>query len=44
MSNDAINSKISNHVNYNDIKSEITNRLTEYIFEKTIDNIPLGGI
>ncbi len=35
ISNDAINSKINNHVNYNEIKSEIINCLSTYIYEKT---------
>ena len=35
ISNKAINSKISKHVNYTEIKSEIVNQLTNYIYEKT---------
>ena len=35
ISNKAINSKISKHVNYNEIKSEIVNQLSNYIYEKT---------
>ena len=31
----AINSKIKNHVNYNEIKSEIITELSEFINEKT---------
>ena len=31
----AINKKIKNHVNYNEIKTEITNELSEYIMDKT---------
>ncbi len=32
---DAINQKIKNHVNYNEIKTEIINQLSSYIYEKT---------
>ena len=35
ISKDAINSKIKNHVNYNEIKSEIINSLSASILEKT---------
>ena len=35
ISKDAINSKIKNHVNYNEVKSEIINVLSANIFEKT---------
>ena len=35
ISKDAINSKIKNHVNYNEIKSEIISSLSSSIFEKT---------
>ena len=35
ISNQAINSKISNHVNYSEIKSEIVSSLSTYIYEKT---------
>ena len=31
----AINKKIKNHINYNEIKTEITNELSEFINEKT---------
>ena len=31
----AINSKLNGHINYSDIKSEITNELGPYIYEKT---------
>lgn len=35
ISNKAINSKITKHVNYNEIKSEIVSQLSDYIYEKT---------
>ncbi len=35
ISDKAINSKIVKHVNYNEIKSEIVNQLSDYIYEKT---------
>jgi len=35
ISKDAINSKIKNHINYNEIKSEIINTLSTSILEKT---------
>ena len=35
ISNKAIINKISKHVNYNEVKSEIVSQLSEYIYEKT---------
>ena len=35
ISNKAIISKISKHVNYNEVKNEVVNQLSNYIYEKT---------
>lgn len=35
ISKNAINSKLKNHLNYSEIKNEVTNQLANYIYEKT---------